>query len=44
MEGSFVNSSFAVDEPTIVKQISEELGISATTIQEVKENIEVVSK
>ena len=35
-----INSSFAVDEPTIVKQISEELGISATTIQEVKEKIE----
>jgi len=35
-----INSSFAVDEATIVKQISEELGISATTIQEVKEKIE----
>lgn len=35
-----INSSFAVDEPTIVKQISEELGITATTIQEVKDKIE----
>jgi len=35
-----INSAFAIDEPTIVKQISEELGITATTIKEIKGKIE----